>query len=65
MKRRGYRMIGGKEYFLDGCITGTTPEDAKEKAHSEARRIRAKGFSVRLIKVVSTQFNIYRTLVTG
>ena len=43
MAAKGYRMINGKAYLLNGTVSGWTPEVAKANASAEAASIRAKG----------------------
>jgi len=44
--KKGIRMIGGREYLLNGRYVGF---DAKEKAVAEIKRKRNAGSQVRLI----------------
>lgn len=59
MANKGYRMIDNKAFLLNGTVSGWTPVDAKTKALAEAKRIRAKGTQVRLIKYRSTIYQVW------
>lgn len=55
----GHRMIGGREYLLDGTVSGYTEDQAKENARAEAGRLRAQGKLVRLIKDSPTCYKVW------
>lgn len=54
--QRGQRTINGKVYNQGGRVTGI---NAKQLAISEAETKRARGKSVRIIKVSNTDYLIY------
>jgi hypothetical protein len=56
---KGYRMFDGRAYLLNGTASGYTPEQAKARASVEADTLRKTGKLVRLIKVLSTLYQIW------
>lgn len=53
---KGYRMIDGRQYSLDGRFTGW---DARERAVAEAARMRAQGHLARISKVWSCEYTVH------
>lgn len=57
---RGYRMIDGKAFMLNGTVSGFSPEEAKAKALEAAQEICAKGRAARIVKTSSVNYKIYQ-----
>ena len=56
---KGYRMIGGRAFYLSGTASGNTPAEAKAAAKAEADRLRKTGKLVRLFKDVEIRYKIW------
>ena len=56
---KGYKMIDGKAFLLNGTCSGYTPEDTQIKLAVEKSRKKAEGLIVRVIKRSSISFALY------
>jgi hypothetical protein len=56
---KGYRMIEGKAFLLNGTCGGCTPEETKEKLKVEKKKKELQGLIVRFIKQSSIDYKVY------
>lgn len=56
---KGYRMIEGKAFLLNGTVGGWTPDETQEKLKAEKKVKESQGFIVRFIKQSSIDYKVY------